>query len=87
LRSKLKQKQRLNNIKRIYRKIAKLTGKSTSEMSSIHQIEDAEDGNAIYDPDQIAHQVKKNNIIHFAQAKDTPLSKVGYPFKRITYQS
>jgi exopolysaccharide biosynthesis protein len=47
-------------------------------VSPIHQIEDAEDGNMMYDSDQIAHQVKKNNIFHFAQAKDTPLSKVGY---------
>jgi hypothetical protein len=49
----------------------------TSNVSSIHQLEDAEDGNMIYDPDQIAHQLKKNNIIHFAHGKDTPLSKVG----------
>jgi hypothetical protein len=74
-------KTRINYIKRIYKRIAKLTGKSTSNLSSVHQTEEAEDGITIYNPDEIDHQVKKNNIIHFAQAKDTPLSKVGYPLQ------
>jgi hypothetical protein len=74
-------KKRLNNIMRIYKRIAKITGKSTSNVSSIHQIEDAEDENIIYEPDQMAHQVKKNKIIHFAQSKDTPRNKVGYPLQ------
>jgi hypothetical protein len=65
-------------MKRIYKLIARLTGKSSSDVSSIHQIEDAEDGSMMFDLDQIAYQVKKNNIIHFVQSKDTLLSKVAY---------
>jgi hypothetical protein len=40
LRSKPKQSQRLNNIKRNYKQISKLNSKSTSDVSSIHQIEE-----------------------------------------------
>jgi hypothetical protein len=35
------------------------------------------------DPNEKACCVKKINLTHFAQAKDTPFSKVTYPYKEI----
>jgi hypothetical protein len=51
LQVKLKQEKRLNKIKRIYKTIARITGKGVSKTSSIHQIEEEESSNVMFDPD------------------------------------
>jgi hypothetical protein len=77
----LKQDKRFNKIKNIYKRIARITGKVTRNAGSIHQVEEEESDNIISDPNEIAYQVEKNNLAHFAQAKDTPLRKVPYPYQ------
>jgi hypothetical protein len=47
----------------------------------MHQVKEEESGKIISDPKEIAYRVKKNNLIQFAQAKDTPLCKVPYPYQ------